>query len=236
MRKTVILICLLAGFVSCRNAHSVKDIDWENATVEKRLEIMRGDTEWISHLDSVAGANLGHGAKCIDPVKHTFSLEGRTWIYNQDWGGALEIPSDYLVEDDLWQAELSFHGTRVFSPDSSVVISFYAGYQPFESNEDKEQIVKARFEDEPYVKITGMNETEVQFEEGSVSKVMVTGTITDDGIEGIFVDIFRSPGNIEYCISIQYPVAKSDSLGCVIEMVRRYPFGPSGLLPREEYM
>ena len=89
---------------------------------------MRADTALVCHLDSLAQTALGPGAKCLDPVSHSFSYDGRIWIVNEDWGGVLEIPSGYLIEDNLQQAELSFHGTRVWSPDSLIRISFYAGF------------------------------------------------------------------------------------------------------------
>ena len=93
------------------------------------LQAMRADTNWVRHLDSLSQTALGLGARCLDPVSHTFSYEGRTWLFNQHWGGVLEIPSDYSVEDDPIQAELSFHRTRAFSPDSLILVSFYAGFQ-----------------------------------------------------------------------------------------------------------
>ena len=56
----------------------------------------------------LAAIAIGPGAKCIDPVWHMFSYEGRYFFHNQDWGGVLEVPKGFLPEDDLWQAELSF--------------------------------------------------------------------------------------------------------------------------------
>lgn len=57
------------------------------------LRAMRADTGWIRHLDSLSPTALGPGARCIDPVSHTFSYDGRTWLFNQDWGGAHSPPT-----------------------------------------------------------------------------------------------------------------------------------------------
>ena len=85
----------------------------------------------------------GPGAKCLDPVSHSFTYDGRTWIFNQDWGGVLEIPADYIIEDDLWQAKISFHGTHAWSPDSTILVSFYAGFQCLDKEEFTESILES---------------------------------------------------------------------------------------------
>ena len=106
MRNTIAIISILFLSMACGQRPKA------NNTPEGILAQMRADTSWIHELDSLSQVAIGPGARCIDPVWHTFSYDGRTWFFNQDWGGVLEIPSDYLPEDDLWQAELSFHGTR----------------------------------------------------------------------------------------------------------------------------
>ena len=123
MNRIMILTILALSIMSCRPRHN--DVD-DPADV---LAQMRSDTEWIHQLDSMAQTAIGPGARCIDPVQHIFSYDGRVWLFNQDWGGVLEIPGNYIVEDDMCQAELSFHGTRAFSPDSLIAITCYAGFQ-----------------------------------------------------------------------------------------------------------
>ena len=132
MRITTLIVLLMALMLSCGQRKPAQD------TPEAILAQMRADTSWIHELDSLAQIAIGPGAKCIDPVWHTFSYEGRTWFFNQDWGGVLEIPSDYMPEDDLWQAELSFHGTSAWSPDTLILVSFYAGFQGITNEESIE--------------------------------------------------------------------------------------------------
>lgn len=112
MKHAYTLIPFLVVVISC--ATQPKQTGPEAILVQ-----MRADTSWIHHLDSLAQTAIGPGAKCLDPVSHSFTYDGRTWIFNQDWGGVLEIPADYIIEDDLWQAKISFHGTHAWSPDST---------------------------------------------------------------------------------------------------------------------
>lgn len=62
-------------------------------------------------------------------------------------GGVLEIPADYIIEDDLWQAKISFHGTHAWSPDSTILVSFYAGFQCLDKEEFTESILESLEED-----------------------------------------------------------------------------------------
>ena len=130
MKHAYTLIPFLVVVISC--ATQPKQTGPEAILVQ-----MRADTSWIHHLDSLAQTAIGLGAKCLDPVSHSFTYDGRTWIFNQDWGGVLEIPADYIIEDDLWQAKISFHGTHAWSPDSTILVSFYAGFQCL----DKEEVL-----------------------------------------------------------------------------------------------
>lgn len=130
MKHAYTLIPFLVVVISC--ATQPKQTGPEAILVQ-----MRADTSWIHHLDSLAQTAIGPGAKCLDPVSHSFTYDGRTWIFNQDWGGVLEIPADYIIEDDLWQAKISFHGTHAWSPDSTILVSFYAGFQCL----DKEEVL-----------------------------------------------------------------------------------------------
>ena len=130
MKHAYTLIPFLVVVISC--ATQPKQTGPEAILVQ-----MRADTSWIHHLDSLAQTAIGPGAKYLDPVSHSFTYDGGTWIFNQDWGGVLEIPADYIIEEDLWQAKISFHGTHAWSPDSTSLVSFYAGFQCL----DKEEVL-----------------------------------------------------------------------------------------------
>lgn len=78
----------------------------ETESVEHILSEMRNDTEWVKTLDSLAASSIGPGARCLDAVKHTFFWDDRLWVYNQDWGGVLEIPQGYVPVDDPIQDEI----------------------------------------------------------------------------------------------------------------------------------
>ena len=140
MKHAYTLIPFLVVVISC--ATQPKQTGPEAILVQ-----MRADTSWIHHLDSLAQTAIGPGAKCLDPVSHSFTYDGRTWIFNQDWSGVLEIPADYIIEDDLWQAKISFHGTHVWSPDSTILVSFYAGFQCLDMEEFTESILESLEED-----------------------------------------------------------------------------------------
>ena len=226
-------LVMSALVASCGRVKGQGELDWETATLEEKLEYMRSDSSWIVELDSLAAFSLGEGASCTNPVKHTFSYDGRTWIYNQDWGGVLEIPGDYVVEDDATLAVLSFHGNRVFSPDSLVMISTYAGFQCI-GYEDFAEAARTQFDDQPFVKVTSFRETEVRFHGGHVSKALEMETRTGDGIFGWARYIFASAEGVEYDIFIQYPEDMEEQVSRVKEMVKRYPFSPDGSDPYGE--
>ena len=133
MKKTLITILATICIAACFS-HP------KQAAPEAILAQMRADTAWIHTLDSLASIAIGPGAKCIDPVWHLFSWEGRTFFHNQDWGGVLEIPEGFLPEDDLWQANLSFHGTRAWSPDSLILITIYAGFNAMDEEVDESTV------------------------------------------------------------------------------------------------
>ena len=184
---------------------------------------MRSDTSWTHHLDSLAQTAIGPGARCIDPVSHTFSYDGRTWLFNQDWGGVLEIPSDYIVEDDLIQAELSFHGTRAFSPDSLILVSFYAGFQGITDEESHTALRESLAEDG--FTITGWT--------------IVDGTVTvharsDEGINYVGRHLPADEDGVERAVSVQYPDENRNEANAVLEMAARYPAGPFGNVFRGE--
>ena len=103
MKYTTSIIITILFLISCSGPRKQAETG-----PEAILAQMRADTAWINTLDSLAAIAIGPGAKCIDPVWHLFSYEGRYFFHNQDWGGVLEVPKGFLPEDDLWQAELSF--------------------------------------------------------------------------------------------------------------------------------
>lgn len=213
MKNTIIIPTILLLVLAC--GQRPKD----NKTPEDILAQMRADTRWIYKLDSLAQIAIGPGTKCIDPVWHTFSYEGRTWFFNQDWGGVLEIPSDYLPEDDLWQAELSFHGTRAWSPDSLILVSYYAGFQTLSKEESIEAIVSGLEEDG--FAVQGWDEKE---------KVLTIHARSADSINYYGRHIFANDNGVEFSVSVQYPDEKAAEALPVIEMADRYPAGPNGAI------
>jgi len=217
MRKILVLVAIL--FLSLACGHRPK----ANDTPESILAQMRADTNWIHELDSLAQIALGPGAKCLDPVWHTFSFDERTWLFNQDWGGVLEIPSDYIPEDDLWQAELSFHGTRAWSPDSLILVSFYAGFQALTKEESNEAILSSLKEDGFAVQEWDEKEKVVTIRARSAEEINYYGR-----------HILANDEGVEFSVSVQYPdEMESDALP-IIEMADRYPAGPNGVIFKGE--
>lgn len=211
MRNVILMVAVLVLMIACGQRPKSQD------RPEDILAQMRADTSWIHELDSLAQFAIGPGAKCIDPVKHTFSYDGRTWFFNQDWGGVLEIPIDFIAEDDLWQAELSFHGTRAWSPDSLILVSFYGGFQGVTRDESIEATISGLTED-------GFTVTERI--EGVEDLVVRARSV--EGINYFGRRIFTNQDGIEYAVSVQYPDEKSTAIQAIIEMANRYPVGPNG--------
>ena len=217
MRNTIAIISILFLSMACGQRPKA------NNTTEGILAQMRADISWIHELDSLAQVAIGPGAKCIDPVWHTFSYNGRTWFFNQDWGGVLEIPSDYLPEDDLWQAELSFHGTRAWSPDSLILVSYYAGFQALTMEESIEAIRNGLKDDGFAVR-----------EWDEKEKVLTIRARSAEGINYYGRHIFAYDDGVEYSVSVQYPDEKVAEALAVIEMADRYPAGPNGAIFKGE--
>ena len=211
MRNTILIIFLTVLLMAC--GRQLKDFE----TPEAVLAQMRTDTALIRELDSLAQIAIGPGAKCVDPVWHTFSYDDRLWFFNQDWGGVLEIPADYIPEDDLTQAELSFHGTCAWSPDSLVLISFYAGFQVLTNNESLGAILtglaKADFDIQECV------------EEDDVHTIRARNA---DGINFYGRHIAANEDGIEFEVFVRYPDEKTSEVQTVIKMADRYPSGPNG--------
>lgn len=194
-----------------------------NDSTEAILAQMRADTSWIHELDSLAQVAIGPGARCLDPVWHTFSYNGRTWFFNQDWGGVMEIPSDYIPEDDMWQAELSFHGTRAWSPDSLILVSHYAGFQAL-TREDSLEAIASGLKEDGFV----MQEWDEK------ENILTIRARSNEGINYYGRHIFAGEDGVEFSVSVQYPEDKADEALLVIELADRYPAGPNGIIFKGE--
>lgn len=184
------------------------------------LSRMRADTARVSELDSLAEIAIGPGAECIDPVQHIFSYGGRTWFFNEDWGGVLEIPADYLPEDDINQAELSFHGTRAFSPDSSVCVSFHSGYLPVDFDGYCSALVEktgGRCHD--IVRDNQENAITLRGRDGEGTSFWVR-------------HVFSVVDGVLFSVLVQYPYGRESEAACVIGMAERYPKGPGDVIFR----
>ena len=208
MKHAYTLIPFLVVVISC--ATQPKQTGPEAILVQ-----MRADTSWIHHLDSLAQTAIGPGAKCLDPVSHSFTYDGRTWIFNQDWGGVLEIPADYIIEDDLWQAKISFHGTHAWSPDSTILVSFYAGFQCLDKEEFTESILESLEEDGFTV-----------FRRDEKEEVLTVFARSAQGINFVGRYLYTDEDGIEHCVSVQYPDGKAEEAIPVIAMASHYPLGP----------
>ena len=217
MRKIFVLVAILFWGMACGQLPKTND------TPERVLAQMRADTSWIHELDSLAQVAIGSGARCIDPVWHTFSYDGQTWFFNQDWGGVLEIPSDYLPEDDLWQAELSFHGTRAWSPDSLILVSYYAGFQALTLEESIEAI-RDGLKDDGFA-VREWDEKE---------KVLTIRARSAGGINYYGRHILANDERVEFSVSVQYPDEKESDALPIIEMADCYPAGPNGVIFKGE--
>lgn len=203
------------------------DYEWPDPYIE--LERMRHDSKWIAMLDSMASVAIGDGAKCLDAVQHLFLWNGRYWVHNQDWGGVLEIPKGYVPEEDIVQAELSFHGSGIYSPDSTVRIKYCAGYQP---NEWERYVSDARhqFDWDSTITVTSFNVIDYTFPDGYKSKEIDIETLSDSGVKGMARYIYKSRKKVFYSISIEYPSTYEQTLCNVLEMFNRYPLNDNGEL------
>lgn len=213
------LIALMALIAACYYSPEGESETGPEAVLAR----MRADSAWIHELDSLAQTAIGPGAKCMDPVSHSFTLDGRTWLFNQDWGGVLEIPAGYIIEDDLWQAEFSFHGTRAWSPDSLILVSFYAGFQGATIEESIDATISGLAED-------GFSVLELDEKEEAL-------TIRARSYEGINYYgryLYADENGVEYEVSVQYPDEKTYEAQSIIEMADRYPAGPDGTVFKGE--
>ena len=228
----LVLLAAISATISCGNHTSGQgDLSWEDMTIEQKFEVMRTDSVWIHKLDSLAAVHIGPGAKCLDAVKHNFSFDGRLFVYNQDWGGVLEIPSGFVPADDTWQLELSYHGAPVISPDSLVYISHYEGFQGCDYDEFLQCSKESFARDSLMVKVD-MREEDITFGSGFKSPVLVFETLNKDGIKGYFRHVFTSPEGVEFSASVQYPQDCEEQYAYIRDMIVHYPFGPAGQDPK----
>jgi len=216
-----------------KTKETTEECDYSKMSVEEQLECMRCDTAWIRTLDSLASIYIGPGARCLDAVKHTFRWKGRLWVYNQDWGGVVELPEGFVPEDDRWQARFSYHGSEVYSADSLVYISFYAGYQPSTYEEFKQNCLETVISDSLLTELVFWEE-KLRFHDGTESPVIVLRTINADGIRGYFRHIYKNPESTKFSISLQYPAESEEKCRHIRTMIEKYPFGPNGQEPRLE--
>ena len=128
----------------------------------------------------------------------------------------LEIPSEFIPEDDLWQAELSFHGTRAWSPDSLILISFYAGFQALTDEEAQEAALLGLMD-------YGFAVQKMEEKEG----VLTVHARNEEGINFYGLFFFANADGIEYSVSIQYPDEKIHEITQILVMLNRFPAGPN---------
>lgn len=145
-----------------------------------------------------------------------------TWLINKDWGFALEIPADYLVEDNPWAEHFSDHGRRVFSPDSLILISTYAGVQVLPDDEVGEDLANSLAED-------GFQISQIE----TVGRTLIIHARNGDGINYYGHHTLANEDGIEYAVSVQYPDEKADEARTLIKMADRFPAGPTTESERE---
>ena len=221
------ILALLAAAPSCGRRGGA-----EPQSLEEILAQMRSDREWIAELDSIAGLAIGPGAKCIDPVWHLFSWEGRRWFHNQDWGGVLELPEEFVPEDDRWQAELSFHGTSASSTDSLMRLSFYAGFGAFFADEYEEAVMQS-LEEEGF-RVLDVSRSSVDFGDGTSYHAVTIRARSAEGVNYYERAVPSGPDGVQWSAALQYDDAVADCATMIVPMVDRYPLGPKGRLVRGE--
>ena len=148
-------------------------------------------------------------AACIQQSQKT------TWLINKDWGFALEIPADYLVEDNPWAEHFPDHGRRIFSPDSLILISTYAGVQVLPDDEVGEDLANSLAED-------GFQISQIK----TVGRTLIIHARNEDGINYYSRHTLENENGVEYAISVQYPDEKANEARTFIEMADRFPAGP----------
>lgn len=232
--QTLMMLAALAvTMVSC--GMQTRGKEEKQKSVEQVLLEMRNDKEWVRTLDSLAALSIGPGARCLDAVKHTFSWDDRLWVYNQDWGGVLEIPKGYVPVDDQIQAELTYHGAGIFSPDSTVYITHYEGIQTLSYEEFKSYCQNSFDADSLMIEVRSYEES-LSFDDEKEFPVLIFEALNKNGVRGYFKYIYSSPESVEYAVSLQYLEGKDRDFEEVRGMVEKYPFGPEGQKPKGEQL
>ena len=78
--KLFILPLVALSVLSCGTHQGDTGAD---RTVEQILSDMRSDRALAATLDSLAQLSIGPGARWLDAVKHTFSWDGRLWVFGR---------------------------------------------------------------------------------------------------------------------------------------------------------
>ena len=220
--KAVIISLVIASCNTTRNSN----FDWDTATLEEKIEYMRSDSIWIAELDSLAQEAIGEGAKCLDPVKHLFTYEDEYWLFNQDWGGVLEIPKGYIPEDELNQVELSFHGSYVTSPDSTIRIGYYAGWESMTFEEFKDA-AQSQFYKNKTTSVEAFSIDDYTFPDGFCTKAITIKTNNDSDGAGFCRYIYKDSDNVGYSVSVEYPAEREPEILPILEMIKQYPLNCS---------
>ena len=219
----IIPVLLISG---CRHTNT-RTIQTMNELLSV-IEEMRSDPRVMAFADSMGVLQLGAGTKCLDPIKHTYARDGRLFLYNDDWGGVLELPQGWIPEDDLWQVGFSFHGTHVWSPDSTILFSTYSGYS--DSHTDQlEYVSESLAEDGFQLKAHEESLIFIGDEPARCFSILARG---EDGIIylGKYVTVMNS--SIEYSMSLQYyENEEGDRIDVLKTYLERYPLGPEGQAP-----
>lgn len=223
MTRTTIIIIALALLCSCWP----KMVGSTNRNVSCILSDMRSDPEVKAFADSMGVLQLGEGTVCLDPVKHLYRRGARWFLYNEDWGGVLKIPQGWIPEDDISQAELSFHGTCVRSPDSTVHISTWAG---FSDDPDRDLESEAQSLANHGFTVTSRSWSYVPMGELTV-RCTETRALGRDGTTYYGRTVHSEVLDVTYSVSILFPHGGDGSLSELMAFIERYPLSPEGKLP-----
>ena len=218
MKRYTFGIMLLLLVVGCSN----RVADRQDA--DYILSLMRSDKELIQELDSLATQALGSKATCIDPIWHLFSCDGKRWFHNPDWGGVLEIPEEFIPQDDRWQAVVSFHGTTAISLDTTVIMSFYAGFNLDDTKEEYlDDIINSMWE--MSFDVTDVDTGTVLFsDEFTTTSYTVRATDGDIKYYGRYIPM--GPDGVMFVASVKYQ--NDDEIKEIIPMINLYPLSKEG--------
>lgn len=228
MKRTALALLIIPAllFSGCRhtNTRTIQTMEELLSVIEE----IRSDPRVMAFADSMGVLQLGAGTKCLDPIKHTYTRDGRLFLYNDDWGGVLELPQGWIPEDDLWQVAVSFHGTRVWSPDSTVLMTTYAGYTEPDTDQLEyacESLVEDGF-------TVNAHEESWMFIGDDPARCLSILARGEGGIiyHGKYVTNMNS--SIEYYMSLQYvEKEEGDRIDVLKSYLERYPLGPEGQAP-----